>query len=186
MGCINDCWNQTDNEGGYSCPQCWRTFIVKPELNRNAVFAELIENVKEVTTNGGTSQSYAGPADVLCDVCPGRKRKASKTCLTCMVSYCETHMLPHREFPAYKRHKVEKEAGNLEEKLCAKHHRVLEIFCRTNKSCICLLCAATEHKYHETVTAEEERAGRQNHLQYTKHGVEKKIEKKEKKLEEIK
>uniref|UniRef100_A0A8C4TNB4 Tripartite motif-containing protein 16-like n=1 Tax=Erpetoichthys calabaricus TaxID=27687 RepID=A0A8C4TNB4_ERPCA len=46
--------------------------------------------------------------------------------------------------------------GNLEEKLCPKHQRVLEMFCRTDEICICSVCAATEHKSHHTKILDEE------------------------------
>ncbi|KAG2464670.1 E3 ubiquitin/ISG15 ligase TRIM25-like [Polypterus senegalus] len=186
MDCINDCWDQTDTQGGYRCPQCRKTFNVRPELNRNTILAELIENLKEVTAHAGPSQNYAGIGDVPCDVCPGRKRKASKTCLTCMASYCESHLQPHLEFPAFKRHKIDKVTEKLEEKLCGKHQKVLEIFCRTDESCICLLCAATEHKSHDTVTPDVERTGRQSQAENRQAELKTRIEEKEKELEEMK
>uniref|UniRef100_A0A8C4TRC8 E3 ubiquitin/ISG15 ligase TRIM25-like n=1 Tax=Erpetoichthys calabaricus TaxID=27687 RepID=A0A8C4TRC8_ERPCA len=182
--CINDCWDQMDTQGGYSCPQCRKTFNVRPELNRNTILAELIENLEEVTA--GPSQSYAGIGDVPCDVCPDRKRKASKTCLTCMASYCDTHLQPHLVLPAFKRHKIDKVTEKLEEKLCAKHQKVLEIFCKTDKSCICLLCAATEHKSHDTVTPDVERAGRQSQVENRQAKIKTRIEEKESELEEMK
>ncbi|XP_028670663.2 tripartite motif-containing protein 16-like isoform X3 [Erpetoichthys calabaricus] len=132
-------------------------------------------------------QSYAGPDDVPCDICTtGRKRKAGKTCMTCMISYCEAHLQPHKEHGVYKRHKLEEPTGNIEEKLCAKHQRVLEIFCRTDESCVCLLCATTEHKTHDTVTPEEEQTGKQNQLGKRRAKIKERIEEKEKKLEEVK
>ncbi|XP_051781729.1 tripartite motif-containing protein 16-like isoform X2 [Erpetoichthys calabaricus] len=182
MDCINDCWDKSDKEETYSCPQCRRTFNERPELNKNTVLTELIEKLKESKDDGGPSVSYAGPDDVSCDVCTGRKLRAVKSCLTCMASYCETHLQPHLRSEVLKRHKLGEPTGNLEEKFCEMHQKVLEIFCRTDQTCVCLLCVATEHKNHDTVTPEEERAARQNQLEERKEEVKKKIEKKEKKL----
>uniref|UniRef100_A0A8C4TNA3 Uncharacterized protein n=1 Tax=Erpetoichthys calabaricus TaxID=27687 RepID=A0A8C4TNA3_ERPCA len=186
MKCINDYW---DRERIYMCPQCRRTFILRPELNRNTVLTGLIENLKKARDRHALSVTYAGPDDVPCDVCEGRKRKASKTCMTCLISYCEPHLKHHRESAAFKKHKIEALNRNLEEKLCVKHHRLLEIFCRTEESCVCALCVATEHKSHDTVTLDMERARRQVRCclgMGGKESLKKKIEDKEKKLEEMK
>uniref|UniRef100_A0A8C4TLS9 Uncharacterized protein n=1 Tax=Erpetoichthys calabaricus TaxID=27687 RepID=A0A8C4TLS9_ERPCA len=161
MRCINDFWDQSDKEGTYNCPHCRRTFNVRPEINRNTVLTEIIETLKEVRVDASPSQSCAEQVDVPCDVCPVRKRNAVKTCMTCMISYCETRLQPHKEHGAYKRHKLGEPTGNLEEKLCAKHQEVLILFCRTDECCVCLMCLVTEHKSHDTVTLEEERERRQ-------------------------
>ncbi|XP_039598762.1 E3 ubiquitin-protein ligase TRIM47-like [Polypterus senegalus] len=186
MKCIDHYWRQLDTWRVYRCPECRRSFDRRPELNRNTTLADLLERLKGVKVDVSPSQSYAGPDDVPCDVCPGRKRKASKTCLTCLVSYCETHLQPHKELQAFKKHKVEALSGNLKEKLCRKHHRILEIYCRTDKTCVCSLCAATEHKSHDTVTPDRERARRQIRMEKRKTEMEKRIEEKEKKLKEMK
>ncbi|XP_039620839.1 tripartite motif-containing protein 29-like [Polypterus senegalus] len=147
---------------------------------------EQVENLEEMNTDATLSQSYAGPGDVCCDVCSGKRKKASKTCVTCMVSYCETHLQPHYESEALTRHKLEEPTENTEKKLCKEHQEFLELFCRTDDLCICLVCATTEHKSHDTVTSSEERRGRQNQLDSKKDEVKKKIEEKKKKLEEMK
>ncbi|XP_078131787.1 E3 ubiquitin-protein ligase TRIM38-like isoform X1 [Sander vitreus] len=40
---------------------------------------------------------------------------------------------------------------NLQERMCEKHEKILEFFCRDEQVCICLLCRETDHKYHKTV-----------------------------------
>ncbi|XP_039616012.1 tripartite motif-containing protein 16-like [Polypterus senegalus] len=186
LDCIDDYWDKSDTKETYNCRQCRRSFKVRPELNKNVLLAEVIKSLKEVKTDVTYSQSYAGPDDAICDLCPGKKLRAVKTCLTCMASYCETHLQPHRKYEALKRHKLEEPTRNLEEKLCARHQQFLEVFCRTDGACICLLCVATEHKSHDTVTPDEERAGRQNQLEVRKAEMKNNIEEKEKKLKEMK
>ncbi|XP_051791118.1 tripartite motif-containing protein 16-like isoform X2 [Erpetoichthys calabaricus] len=132
-----------------------------------------------------TSQSNMGPGSVLCDVCPGPEQSAVKTCLTCMASYCETHLQPHRVSEALKTHKLKEPIRNLHERICTRHQRVLEIFCRTDETCICSMCVATEHKSHDTVTPEEERAERQGDLENTKAEMRRRIEEKQNKLVEM-
>ncbi|MGH0134102.1 UNVERIFIED_CONTAM: hypothetical protein FKN15_042638 [Acipenser sinensis] len=125
------------------------------------MLAEVVEKLKKTGINPPPVQSYAGPGDVPCDFCTGRKFKAVKSCLTCLASYCETHVKPHYEGAAFKRHKLINAIGNLEQKLCAEHQKVLDIFCRTDQTCVCVLCTDEDHKSHDTVSAEKERSVKQ-------------------------
>ncbi|XP_058872279.1 tripartite motif-containing protein 16-like isoform X2 [Acipenser ruthenus] len=186
MGCIKNCWDQTDHTGVYSCPQCRKIFTPRPVLGRNTVLAEVVEKLKKTGLNPPPAQSYAGPGDVSCDVCTGRKFKAVKSCLTCQASYCETHIKPHYERAAFKRHKLINAIGDLEQKLCAEHQKVLEVFCRTDQTCICLLCTQDEHKSHDTVSAEKERTGKQKQLGETQTEIQQRIQERLKDVEELK
>ncbi|MGH0144138.1 UNVERIFIED_CONTAM: hypothetical protein FKN15_002103 [Acipenser sinensis] len=162
MTCIQNYWGISDL---YSCPQCRQIFNQKPVLGRNIILAEVVEKLKKTGLNPPPAQNYAGPGDVPCDFCTGRKFKAVKSCLMCLASYCETHVNPHSEVTALKRHKLINAIGNLEQKLCAEHQRLCEVFCRTDQTCICWLCADKEHKSHDTVSAETERTGKQSSAQ---------------------
>ncbi|XP_058872392.1 E3 ubiquitin/ISG15 ligase TRIM25-like [Acipenser ruthenus] len=164
MGCIKNCWDQIDHAGVYSCPQCRETFTPRPVLCRNTMLAEVVEELEKTGLNPPPAQSYAGPGDVPCDFCTGRKFRAVKSCLMCLASYCETHIKPHYEGAAFKRHKLINAIGNLEQKLCAEHQRVLEVFYETDQTCICLMCTDKEHKSHDTVSTETERKGKQQSL----------------------
>ncbi|MGH0174758.1 UNVERIFIED_CONTAM: hypothetical protein FKN15_068380 [Acipenser sinensis] len=186
MGCIKNCWDQTDYTGVYRCPQCRETFTPRPVLRRNTMLAELVDELKKTGLNPPPDQSYAGPGDVPCDFCTGRKFKAVKSCLTCLASYCETHVKSHSEVAAFKRHKLINAIGDLEQKLCAEHQRVLEVFCRTDQACICLLCTQDEHKSHDTVSAEKERTGKQKQLGETQKEIQQRIQERLKDMEELK
>ncbi|XP_058872286.1 tripartite motif-containing protein 16-like [Acipenser ruthenus] len=186
MGCIKNCWDQTDHTGVYSCPQCRKTFTPRPDLCRNTVLAEVVEELKKTGLNPPPAQSYAGPGDVSCDFCTGRKFKAVKSCLTCLASYCETHVKPHSEVTPLKRHKLVNAIGNLEQKLCAEHQKVFEVFCRTDQTCICLLCSQIEHRSHDTVSAETERSVKQKQLGETQTEIQQRIQERLKDVEELK
>ncbi|XP_058872196.1 tripartite motif-containing protein 16-like [Acipenser ruthenus] len=186
MGCIKNCWDQTDHTGVYSCPQCRETFTPRPVLRRNTMLAELVEELKKTGLNPPPAQSYAGPGDVPCDFCTGRKFKAVKSCLTCLASYCETHVKPHYEGAAFKRHKLINAIGNLEQKLCAEHQKVLEVFCRTDQTCVCVLCTDEDHKSHDTVSAEKERSVKQKQLGETQTEIQQRIQERLKEIEELK
>ncbi|XP_058872590.1 tripartite motif-containing protein 16-like [Acipenser ruthenus] len=186
MGCIKNCWDQTDHTGVYSCPQCRKTFTPRPDLCRNTMLAEVVEKLKKTGLNPPPAQSYAGPGDVPCDFCTGRKFKAVKSCLTCLASYCETHVKPHSEVTPLKRHKLVNAIGDLEQKLCAEHQKVLEGFCRTDQTCICWQCADEDHKSHDTVSAEKERTGKQKQLGETQTEIQQRIQERLKETEELK
>ncbi|KAG2465582.1 TRI47 protein, partial [Polypterus senegalus] len=176
LKCLTDCWDQSQE---CSCPHCAR-----PELNRNTLLNEVMKKMKRPRLSPHPSQNYAGSGEVECDFCTGKKLRAVKSCLTCMASYCQTHLQPHYEVAVLKHHKLVDSDGNLKEKLCGKHWKSLELFCRTEETCICMMCGITEHNSHEKVELETEREGKQKHLGATQSEIRKRLEEKEKKLKE--
>ncbi|XP_036828117.1 tripartite motif-containing protein 16 [Oncorhynchus mykiss] len=188
MGCIKESWDQDDLKGVYSCPQCRQTFIPRPVLNRSTVLTEVVKKLKKTGLQAAPPQAlcYAGPGDVVCDVCTGtRKQKALMSCLACLASYCETHLQPHYESPAFKKHKLVKATAQLQEKICSHHDKLLEVYCRTDQQCICLLCVMDEHKGHDTVSAEAERTEKQRQLGMSQQKVQQRFQEREKKLKEL-
>ena len=172
IGCIKGYWDQEDRKLVCSCPQCRQTFNPRPFLNRNTVMAEMVKTLTEKNTKkkkkkktklqtAPPAHCYAGPGDVDCDVCTGTKLKAVKFCLVCLASYCETHLQPHYESPAFKKHKMVKASSQLQEKICSHHDKLLEVYCRTDQQCICHLCMLDQHKGHDTVSAAAEIAEKQ-------------------------
>ncbi|XP_061100433.1 tripartite motif-containing protein 16-like isoform X1 [Conger conger] len=186
MGCIKGCWDQDDHIGVYSCPQCRQTFTPRPVLGRNTILAEMVEKLKKTGLQAAPpAHCYAGPGDVACDFCTGRKHKAIKSCLVCLASYCEIHLQPHYESPAFKKHKLVKATGNLQEKICSHHDKLLEVFCRTDQQCICMLCVMDEHSGHKTVSAAAERTEKQKQLGVTRGKFQQGIQEREKELQDL-
>ncbi|KAJ8278261.1 hypothetical protein GJAV_G00085680 [Gymnothorax javanicus] len=186
MGCIKGYWDQDDHTGVYSCPQCRQTFTPKPVLGKNTMLAEVVEKLKKTGLQAAPpAHCYAGPGDVVCDICTGRKRKALKSCLVCLASYCETHLQPHHESPAFKKHKLVKATENLQEKLCSRHDKLLEVYCRTDQQCICLLCVMDEHRGHDTVSAAAEMIEKQKQLGEMKSKFQQRIQEREKELQDL-
>ncbi|KAJ8372758.1 hypothetical protein AAFF_G00277010, partial [Aldrovandia affinis] len=183
MGCIKACWDRNDDTGVYSCPQCRQTYTPRPVLNRNTMLAEVVEKLKKTGLQAAPpAHCYAGPGDVACDFCTGRKRKAAKSCLVSVASYCETHLQPHYESPALKKRKLTPATGYLQEKICCHHDKLLEVYCRTDQQCICYLCLMDEHKGHDTVPAAAERTEKQKQLGATQRKSQQRIQEREKVL----
>lgn len=159
MKCVNAFWDSNNDRGRrFSCPQCGQTFFPKPVLKRNTLLAALIEEHKgENRQNAAAGDTYAEPGDVQCDVCTGRKGKASMFCLVCLASYCETHLKPHYEVAPLKKHKLMEASAQIRDSICGRHDKLLEIYCRTDQQFICLLCLMGEHKGHDTVAVAEEK-----------------------------
>uniref|UniRef100_A0A3Q1F0B3 RING-type domain-containing protein n=1 Tax=Acanthochromis polyacanthus TaxID=80966 RepID=A0A3Q1F0B3_9TELE len=44
-GCIEGCWDQEEEKGEFSCPQCRETFIPRPVLRRNNMLAEVSSDI---------------------------------------------------------------------------------------------------------------------------------------------
>uniref|UniRef100_A0A8C4RTD2 B30.2/SPRY domain-containing protein n=1 Tax=Erpetoichthys calabaricus TaxID=27687 RepID=A0A8C4RTD2_ERPCA len=123
----------------------------------NTVLNKLVKKIKKPRLSCHPSQNYAGPGDLECDACSGKKFRAVKSCLTCMISYCPTHLQPHFEIAAWKDHKLTNPVENLKEKICAKHQKSLEMFCEADGTCICVMCGETEHEGHKMVMLEMEK-----------------------------
>ncbi|KAI4876399.1 hypothetical protein NFI96_031489, partial [Prochilodus magdalenae] len=185
--CINGCWDQEDQRGVYSCPQCRETFTPRPVLRRNNMLAEVMEKLKKTELRAAPpAPCYAGPGEVECDFCTGRKLKAVKSCLVCLASYCEAHLQPHYQSPAFKKHKLVPASSALQEKICSQHDEVIKVYCRTDQSCICYLCTMEEHKGHDTVSAATERTQKQSEVKDMQRKSQQRLQEKEKELQEVK
>ncbi|KAF3698047.1 Tripartite motif-containing protein 16 Estrogen-responsive B box protein [Channa argus] len=130
------------------------------------MLAELVETLKKTELQAAPADHcYAGAGDLACDVCTGRKLKAFKTCLVCLARYCEEHLQPHYESPAFKNHQLVEPSVKLEETICSHHDEAMKLFCCTDQQCICYLCSMDEHKGHEILSASSERTKKQKELE---------------------
>nr|QAX87809.1 FTRCA1 [Carassius auratus] len=178
--CITGCWDQEDEKRVYSCPQCRQTFSPRPALGKNTMLAEVVEKLKKTKL---PADCYAGAGDVQCDVCTGRKYKAVKSCLVCQESFCQTHF--HEEYHSRKPHKVIDATERLQDMICRKHDKELEMFCITDQQCICVWCKESEHKNHNTVSTAAQRTEKQKQLKETQIKIRQRIQQRQKDLQQL-
>lgn len=156
MVCLNTYW---DNSQKYKCPSCKKEFTRRPELCVNTFISNLVAQFKEsvkVQSSAHKKKPRAAQGNVPCDVCTDPTQKALKSCLECGMSFCGSHLEPHKTAEKLKQHKLIDVVKNLEDYICQRHQRPLELFCRNDQKCVCLFCTEGEHKSHNTIPIEEE------------------------------
>ncbi|KAM3849631.1 tripartite motif-containing protein 16-like [Diretmus argenteus] len=186
MNCIKGCWDEEDQKNVHSCPQCRQIFTPRPVLVKSTTLVALVEEVKKTGLQAAPpDHCYAGPGDVACDVCTGRKLKASKFCLVCLASYCERHLQGHYDAAPLKKHQLVNPCKTLQENLCSHHNELMKVFCRTDQQCICYLCSMEEHKDHDTVSVAAERNQRQKELGVSQQNIQQMIQDREKDVKKL-
>ncbi|XP_044050891.1 zinc finger protein RFP-like [Siniperca chuatsi] len=185
--CITEHWNINVP---CQCPNCKQVFYTRPELRVNTFISEMAaqfrQSAQQKASSSSSEQHVAKPGEVPCDVCTGTKLKALKSCLVCLASYCETHLEPHLTMSGLKRHQMIDPVENLEGRMCTKHDKLLELFCKTDQTCVCMLCTVLDHKTHDVVPLKEEYEDKKAELGKTEAETQQLIQKRRLKIQEIK
>lgn len=117
-----------------------------------------------------------GEEEILCDFCLGASRvRAVKSCLTCMVNYCEEHLRPHQENSKLHSHQLTEPVKDRDLRTCPAHHSPLVAFCCSDRQCICQECGQGEHRGHTSVSLEVARRDKEAELQATQLDLERKL-----------
>uniref|UniRef100_A0AAR2KHZ1 Uncharacterized protein n=1 Tax=Pygocentrus nattereri TaxID=42514 RepID=A0AAR2KHZ1_PYGNA len=103
--CLTEHWRISQH---WHCPFC-KEKCVDPKFEMNTTLREAVDHFK---------RSGLDNPEVLCDVCIGVGLTALKSCLMCLTSYCKTHLYPHEQVPALKKHKLINPVKNLEDYIC--------------------------------------------------------------------
>ncbi|XP_061556458.1 tripartite motif-containing protein 16-like isoform X3 [Phycodurus eques] len=116
-----------------------------------------------MATSGGSGGQEQ--PNVPCDSCMDEPGRAVKSCLTCLVSFCEDHLRPHLENAKFRNHRLVEPLPHVDARTCDVHRLPLERFCLTDGCCLCSDCCGQEHQGHTTASLEEGRAQIESELQ---------------------
>uniref|UniRef100_A0A8C6VEG5 Tripartite motif containing 25 n=1 Tax=Naja naja TaxID=35670 RepID=A0A8C6VEG5_NAJNA len=172
LPCLEMTWMEFEEK--FSCPQCRASFETRPELKKNTVLCRVVEQF-QISQDGlskGTCEEKREKADsspteprspspVVCDSC--LVVDATKTCLTCMASFCQEHLGPHLESPAFKCHQLVPPVKELQQQKCQSHTKLLEFFCQEHRVPICCFCLLS-HKTCSTTPLKEAKEAKEKRL----------------------
>lgn len=123
---------------------------------------DLQENLKNNTESVNLlaqAFQFLPPEDVPCDSCLDSPCRAKKTCLTCLVSYCEAHLRPHLLNTKFHKHRLVDPLHDTNCQVCEVHRLPFVRFCMKDSCCLCPECEKQEHNGHPTVSMREARSG---------------------------
>ncbi|XP_034094413.1 E3 ubiquitin-protein ligase TRIM39-like isoform X2 [Gymnodraco acuticeps] len=184
--CISEHW---DSNVPIKCPNCNKHFFPRPELQVNTFISEMAaqfrQSAQQKASSSSSEQQVVKPGEVPCDACTGTRLKALKSCLVCLTSYCETHLEPHLTRAGLKKHQLIDPVENLEGRMCVKHDKLLELFCKTDQVCVCMLCTVLDHKTHDVVPLKEGYEGKKAELGKTEAEIQQMIQKRRLKIQEM-
>ncbi|XP_073693205.1 E3 ubiquitin-protein ligase TRIM68-like [Garra rufa] len=163
------------------CPLCQEPVSTRPSVNE-AIEALMQEFYQNQLPN---MDLFCGEKDAIpCDVCDKHLTyKAVKSCLICLLSFCDEHLKPHQSMVRFRSHKLVNPMEKLDQRACNEHGRPLELYCRSGEQCICALCV---EEGRDVVPVEAERERRQAVQQNTIEVMERTINQRENKLKELK
>ncbi|CAL8239520.1 unnamed protein product, partial [Gadus morhua 'NCC'] len=179
--CITKYW---DEQVKFKCPLCNMAFNTRPDLRINTLLSELAAQFqKSIRVK---DQLCVKPGEVPCDVCTGTQLKAVKSCLVCLISYCQTHLEPHQRVAGLKKHQQVEPMDRLEARMCKKHNQLLELFCQTEQVCVCQFCTEGDHRFHPVVALNEEHEVKMAQLGKIEAEVQQMIQERLNNIQEIK
>ncbi|XP_028648722.2 tripartite motif-containing protein 16 isoform X2 [Erpetoichthys calabaricus] len=186
LGDDNSCHNSVADEAqcqeGSLIPQ--ESEKIEPEVTEDEDLQKEKDQEQEqekiipMTSNPTFSQQkdeILGPETVACDFCIETQRKAHKSCLTCLVSYCGDHLRSHLEKSKFQNHRLVEPLQDIEQHACEGHKRPLELFCLNDSCCVCQDCVVEEHRGHRTATLGDARGEVETELQKVNADLEKKL-----------
>ncbi|XP_031725218.1 zinc finger protein RFP-like [Anarrhichthys ocellatus] len=186
--CIQGYWQSANLS---QCPMCKQKFYRRPELKVNTFISEVVSQFKNSLEKKDeekvrTVDQYSShKGEVSCDVCVGKGIKALKSCLDCCASFCETHLEPHHVLNTFKKHHLINPIMNMQDRVCKKHAKLLDLFCNTDQTYVCQICIKRDHSAHHTVPIEDESSDRRAQIGRINAEVEEMINVRHEKISDI-
>ncbi|XP_041635346.1 E3 ubiquitin/ISG15 ligase TRIM25-like [Cheilinus undulatus] len=175
LGCIGEFWRI---HGAYLCPLCKASYSTRPQLQMDKTLHTLSEDIEDATRPFKSGE-------VLCDFCQA-KRRAVKSCLVCMASFCASHLEPHYKDEDLGHHHLISVVKNMEDSVCGVHGKQLSRFCRSDQTCICAMCAQTEHRGHHIISIHREATKKKVKLRLRRIQLQQAIQERVNKVEKTK
>ncbi|XP_026183965.1 E3 ubiquitin-protein ligase TRIM21-like [Mastacembelus armatus] len=170
------------------CPVCKEIFYTRPELRVNTLISHMVDQLRQSAQLDACSsnvEQIAQSEDIFCDICTETKLKAVKSCLVCLVSYCETHLKPHQTVTGLKTHQLIHPVENLQGRTCTKHDKPLELFCKNDHTFVCTLCLISQHRTHDVVPLINEYEEKQDELVEKEAEIQQMIQNRRLKIQQI-
>lgn len=146
MECIGEYWNGVKH---YQCPLCKQNFKKKPELHINRTLREITEQFKNMM---GATGAWGGLGKGELE-----GRGTEKGAL--MMEGYDSESMPSQDLNrrvSLRRYTLSGATDSRKLLQCAKHHRKLDLFCKSDGECICSECGDLDHQSHDIISAEKE------------------------------
>ncbi|ROL46438.1 Nuclear factor 7, ovary [Anabarilius grahami] len=199
--CITSYW---EGQGkSCFCPLCKESFRKRPELHINHTLKEITEQFKRMAETtmtaprsatadlpsnpfsaakpGGQHRLVALPSGLL----PEMKSRFQRTSSSEPLASHDASSLPPAKTPKrnFSVHGVSGAGSNGPQ--CPRHGYSLELFCKSDQTCICTICAEREHYGHSVMEAKREMNIKKSQLRILEVELQGLITVREKKIEEI-
>ncbi|KAK7165951.1 hypothetical protein R3I93_005894 [Phoxinus phoxinus] len=199
--CITSYW---EGQGkSCFCPLCKESFRKCPELHINHTLREITEQFKRMAETT-MSAPRSAPADLAANpfsaakpggqlrlvelpsgLLPEMKSRFHRTSSSEPLASPDAHSLPPAKTPKRNFSVRGVSGAGSNGPPCPRHGYSLELFCKTDQTCICIICAEMEHNGHSVMEAKREMNIKKSQLRILEVELQGLISVREKKIEEI-
>ncbi|XP_063788586.1 E3 ubiquitin-protein ligase TRIM7-like [Pseudophryne corroboree] len=136
--CIMKVLDTQEGAGGYSCPECRAEYQERPALEKKRKLSNIVERFL-------CSHPEPEETPIFCTYCDSPV-PATKTCLQCDASFCDTHLSKHSKSAE---HVLSEPTVSLEDRKCSVHKEMVKYYCSEDSAAICISCwVAGDHRGH--------------------------------------